>query len=126
MCEELFTDIDLEGFPVSPETGFELLSSGVAAVLTAHSRRGPIVYLETDYEGTLGHQTAAVWLDCQIVYGPRLLVPGEVFPTDGTAPITEARRYVGAEAVGRRDEFVMLGLGRHRRTDHWCAAGRKP
>jgi len=67
-----------------------------------------------------------VWLDCQIVYGPRLLVPGEPFPVSdgpyGGSPIVLALRYLGVEAVGRHDEFVVLGLGRHRSTEDWCTA----
>ncbi len=122
MCEELFDAIDLEGFPLGPESGFERLSPGVAAILTASSRRGPIAYLEAEYVGGIGHQTAAVWLDCQVVYGPRLLVPGEPFPASGGGPFGGAMRYVGVEAVGRHDEFVVLGLGRHRSTEEWCRA----
>ena len=123
LCAQLYAQIDLEGFPVGPETGFERLSSGVAALVTACSRRGPIAYLEAAYEGDRGRQTAAVWLECRLVYGPRLLVPGEPFPGDGTSPIGQALRYLGVHPVGGRDEFVVLGLGRHRDTEHWCAAG---
>ena len=127
MCEPLYAAMDLEGFPLDPETGFERLSPGLAAIITASSRRGPVAYLEADYTGGVGHQTAAVWLDCQIVYGPRLLVPGEPFPVSpdgrlGGSPFCEALRYLGVEAVGRHDEFVVLGLGRHRSTEEWCAA----
>ena len=123
VCEDLFAEVDLHGFRVDPESGFERLSSGIAAVVTAASRRGPIAYLEADYVGDLGHQTAAVWLDCHLVFGPRLLVPGEDFPRDGTSPFCGALRYLGVQAVGRADEFVVLGLGRHRETEEWCAEG---
>jgi hypothetical protein len=123
LCEELYGTLDLAGFRVEPESGFERLSSGVAALITAASRHGTVAYLEAGYTGHVGRQTAAVWLDCQIVYGPRLLVPGEPFPDDGSSPVCEALRYLGVEAVGRSDEFVVLGLGRHRRTEDWCAAG---
>lgn len=125
LCRDLFDEIQLDGFRVDPESGFERLSSGVAAVITAASRRGAVAYLEADYAGDLGHQTAAVWLDCRTVYGPRLLVPGEPFPLDGRSPFCQALRYLGVEAVGRSDEFVVLGLGRHRDTEHWCAAGHR-
>lgn len=126
MCAELFASIDLEGFRVDPESGFERLSSGVAAVITAASRWGAVAYLEADYTGDLGRQVAAVWLDCHTVYGPGLLVPGEPFPTDGTSPFCTALRYLGVQAVGRADEFVVLGLGRYRRTEQWCVAGARP
>jgi hypothetical protein len=123
LCEELYDTIDLAGFRVEPDSGFERLSPGVAALITAASRHGAVAYLEADYTGHVGRQTAAVWLDCQIVYGPRLLVPGEPFPRDGSSPFCAALRYLGVQAVGRSDEFVVLGLGRHRRTEEWCAAG---
>ncbi|GLZ48878.1 hypothetical protein Acsp06_50630 [Actinomycetospora sp. NBRC 106375] len=123
LCEELYGSIDLAGFRVDPESGFDRLSSGVAAMITAASRHGVVVYLEADYRGDVGRQTAAVWLDCQVVYGPRLLVPTERFPDDGSSPFCEALRYLGVQAVAGADEFVMLGLGRHRSTEQWCAAG---
>ena len=127
MCEQLYAAMDLEGFPLDPENGFDRLSPGVAAIIVASSRRGAVVYLEADYVGGVGRQTAAVWLDCHLVYGPTMLVPGEPFPVSGGdrlggSPICEALRYLGVEAVGRHDEFVVLGLGRHRSTEDWCAA----
>ena len=127
VCGELFAEIDLEGFPVDPESGFERLSSGLAAVLTAASRYGPIAYLETDYTGGLGWQTAAVWLDCYPVFGPSLLRRDEPFPVAegpmlGGSPIVQALRYLGVQSVGRYDPFVVLGLGRHPSTDDWCEA----
>ena len=127
MCAPLYSSIDLTGFPLEVENGFERLSPGLAALITASSRRGPVAYLEADYTGGIGHQTAAVWLDCHVVYGPKLLVPGEPFPVShsdrlGGSPFCEALRYLGVEAVGRYDEFVVLGLGRHRSTEEWCAS----
>ena len=127
LCEELFHDIDLTGFPIGPEWAFDRLSSGVAAVLTAASRVGPVVYLEADYAGGLGRQSAVAWLDCHLVYGPNVLLPDEPFPVSGPdprsgSPIVQALRYLGVQAVGRADEFVVLGLGRHRCTIDWCAA----
>jgi hypothetical protein len=127
LCEELFHDIDLTGFPIGPEWAFDRLSSGVAAVLTAASRVGPVVYFEADYAGGLGRQSAVAWLDCHLVYGPNVLLPDEPFPVSSSdphsgSPIVQALRYLGVQAVGRADEFVVLGLGRHRCTVDWCAA----
>ncbi|NMO90843.1 hypothetical protein [Actinomycetospora sp. TBRC 11914] len=128
LCEQLLHDIDLAGVPMGPEWAFDRLSSGLAAVLTAASRRGTVVYLEADYAGGLGRQSAVAWLDCHLVYGPEVLLPDEPFPVPtrdatGGAPVVAALRYLGVQAVGARDEFVVLGLGRHRSTREWCTAG---
>ncbi|WP_018335649.1 hypothetical protein [Actinomycetospora chiangmaiensis] len=131
LCEELFAAIDLPGFPIEAEWAFDRLSSGVAAVLTASSRRGTVVYVEAEYAGGLGRQSAAAWLDCRPVYGPELLLPEDPFPVStpdpaSGSPIVQALRYLGVQSVGRADEFVVLGLGRHRSTRDWCAAGALP
>ena len=99
----------------------------MAALLTAASRVGPVVYLEAEYAGGLGRQAAVAWLDCYVVYGPNVLLPDEPFPVSTAdphsgSPIVQALRYLGVQAVGRADEFVVLGLGRHRSTRDWCAA----
>ena len=86
LCEQLFHDIDLPGFPLGPDWAFDRLSSGVAAVLTAASRVGPVVYLEADYAGGLGRQSAVAWLDCYVVYGPNVLLPDEPFPVSTPDP----------------------------------------
>ncbi len=127
LCEQLFHDIDLPGFTSGPDWAFDRLSSGVAALLTAASRVGPVVYLEADYAGGLGRQAAVAWLDCHVVYGPNVLLPDEPFPVSTAdprsgSPIVQALRYLGVQGVGRADEFVVLGLGRHRSTRDWCAA----
>ncbi|GAA4804613.1 hypothetical protein GCM10023200_47470 [Actinomycetospora chlora] len=127
MCPELAADIDLDGPPLDPADDFELLSRWMTAVLTAASRHGPVVYLETEYTGGVGWQSAVVWLDCHVVLGPDVLESGDPFPAvtepgRGGSPIVRALRYLGVEAVGRHDEFVALGLGRFRSTEQWCAA----
>ena len=76
------------------------------------------VGVEADYVGREGRQCAAVWRSGQLVVGPRLLGRDEPFP-GAAAPVSVALRALGVRARGRRDEFVMAGLGRHRRTDDW-------
>ncbi|GAA4837454.1 hypothetical protein GCM10023201_28140 [Actinomycetospora corticicola] len=127
LCEQLFHDIDLPDFTNGPDWAFDRLSSGVAAMLTAASRVGPVAYLEADYAGGLGRQSAVAWLDCHVVYGPDVLLPDEPFPVSTAdphsgSPIVKALRYLGVQAVGSADEFVLLGLGRYRSTRDWCDA----
>ena len=105
-----------------PETGFRALTAGVYAALRVASMAGPIAYLEADYMGRDGWQAAAVWSEGVAVYGPEYLHPTEPFPPRGEAPIAEALRRLGATPIGRRDEFVAVGLGRHRSTAAWYRA----
>lgn len=102
-----------------PETGFRGLTAGVYAALRVASMAGPIAYVEADYLGRDGWQAAAVWSERLIVYGPEYLHPTEPFPPGGEAPIAVALRRLGAIAVDKNDEFVAVGLGRHRSTDDW-------
>ncbi|MQA14305.1 MAG: hypothetical protein GEV09_09070 [Pseudonocardiaceae bacterium] len=103
------------------ETGFRALTAGVHGALRVASMAGPIAYIEADYIGRDGWQAAAVWSEDSIVYGPEYLHPTESFPPGG-APITEALRRLGATRVARADEFVAVGLGRHRNTAAWHQA----
>ena len=107
--------------PLPPESGFWRLTPGVVALLERGSLGGPIAYLEAEYRGRWGRQTAAVW-DCGVItLGPRILGVREPFPATGGGPVGAALRGVGAVACGRRDEFVALGLGRYRSTGGWCS-----
>lgn len=103
-----------------PESGFDVLTPGLAALVEAGSVLGPLAYLEADYLGRHGRQAAAVWRSGSLVCGPLLLGRQEEFVA-ASAPISVALRTLGVAAAGRRDEFVVAGLGRHRRTADWCA-----
>ena len=103
-----------------PESGFRVLTPGLVALIEAGSTRGALAYIEADYLGLDGRQTAAVWRSGQVVVGPLLLGRQEVFES-ATAPISVALRTLGVAAAGRRDEFVVAGLGRYRRTADWSA-----
>lgn len=101
-----------------PESGFAHLTPGMLALLEAISVAGPVAYLEADYTGLDGHQTAAVWRHGGLLLGPLLLGRTEPF-VPGEAPISLALRELGVAARGRIDEFVVAGLGRCRRTSEW-------
>lgn len=105
-----------------PESGFEVLTPGLVALIEAGSTLGAVAYLEADYLGLDGRQAAAVWRSGHLVAGPLLLGRRELFES-GTAPISVALRALGVAAAGRRDEFVVAGLGRHRRTADWATYG---
>lgn len=122
VTEDLVLQLDRQGIRVSPETGFWQLSIGLQRLLVTMSARGATCYLEADYFGREGRQTAAVWRWGVTIYGPRILGRNESFPAGGNSPICGALRQLGVVAVGHRDEFVVAGLGRCRRTVDWCAS----
>jgi hypothetical protein len=105
-----------------PESGFRVLTPGLVALLEAGSTIGTVGYVEADYTGRDGSQAAAVWRAGNLVTGPLLLGRQETF-SSASAPISVALRVLGVAARGPVDEFVMAGLGRHRRTGEWIAAG---
>jgi hypothetical protein len=104
-----------------PESGFAVLRPGLAALIEAASTIGALAYVEADYVGRDGAQAAAVWRGGHLAIGPLLLGRREEFSAE-TAPINVALRALGVSAAGRADEFVMAGLGRHRRTVDWVSA----
>jgi hypothetical protein len=122
VTEDLVLELDGKGIRVSPESGFWQLSIGLQRMLLTASARGPIAYLEADYFGREGRQTAAVWHSGVTIYGPQILGRNEPFPAGGNSPICGALRQLGVVAIGHRDEFVVAGLGRCRRTVDWCAS----
>ncbi len=101
-----------------PESGFTRLTPGLLALIEAASAAGPVCYLETDYTGRDGTQTAAVWHSGVVVLGPLILGRSEVY-VPRQAPISQALRMIGVPGDPRRDEFVVAGLGRYRRTEEW-------
>jgi hypothetical protein len=123
LTEELVRELDHTGTRLCAETGFCHLSTGALELLRATSAYGRIAYLEADYLGRDGRQSAAVWHLGEIIYGPRILGRSEPFPAKGKSPICAALRQLGVVASGHRDEFVVAGLGRCRRTADWATAG---
>jgi hypothetical protein len=119
VTQDLVQELDETGTRVSVETGFWQLTVGVEGLVVAGSVHGRIAYLEADYVGREGRQTAAVWQTGETIYGPMILGRNEPFPAKGNSPICGALRHLGVIAAGHRDEFVVAGLDRFRRTVDW-------
>src|SRR5436309_8730324 len=111
VTDDLVLELDGAGTRVSVETGFWQLSVGVHRLVITGSVRGRIAYLEADYIGREGRQTAAVWQSGETIYGPTILGRNEPFPAGGNSPICGALRELGVIAAGPRAEFVVAGLG---------------
>ncbi len=93
---------------------FGKFSGPLERVLESASLQGPVAYIETEYFGGSGTQSAAVWRD------GRLLMP----PTksENVGPINRALRHLGVRFVWSRDAFQIVGLDRYRDNEDWIAA----
>jgi hypothetical protein len=100
--------------------GFWRAPAGLAAVLAACSSNGPAAYVEAEFFGGLGMQSAQVWHGKEVVFGPLHMPEEEPAPAGGT-PISQALRHLGVVKGDYYDEFSAVRLGRHRETDHWLS-----
>ncbi|MFF0313057.1 hypothetical protein ACFYPH_00185 [Micromonospora sp. NPDC005252] len=103
---------------------FELvLSPALADLLARWSRSGPVAYVEAEFGGGVGHQSAAVWLGGTLSWGPSfddvLDAPREKWP------INAALVQLGVERGAWIDPFAEVGLHLERNTDGWLAHGRR-
>ncbi|WP_055630889.1 hypothetical protein [Streptomyces hirsutus] len=123
MTDALFDAVTVAGAPELD--GFWKAPAGLDRLLTKCSETGPVAYIEADYFGGAGTQTAQVWDAGHVVLGPLRLAQGEPWPKTGT-PISQALRRLGAAKGNHVDEFAAVGLGRHRDTDDWLSPRSRP
>jgi hypothetical protein len=105
-----------------PFPGFERLSAALEAVLRAVSRHGALAYIETDYFGGCGSQSAVAWSGSRLLSEPfrtETTWKGSRFETipDGERAINAILAAVGVWRRGEADCFDMLELGKFRNTD---------
>jgi len=74
------------------------------------SRKFPLAYLETDYFGGRGRQSAIACDGGQLVFGPE---------SGDTGPVNNALARIGVLRNAVFDEFDVLELGRFREMDNF-------
>ena len=116
MTDALFDAVTVAG--AAELDGFWKAPAGFGDILAACSAEGPVTYVEADYFGGSGTQSAQVWVGGQVVLGPLHLAAGKPIPAGGS-PISRALRWLGVVKGEHFDEFDAAGLGRHRETDGW-------
>ncbi|MGW4059512.1 hypothetical protein ACWEGE_14580 [Amycolatopsis sp. NPDC004747] len=115
------TDALFDAVTVAGAAKLELfwkIPAGFDRALAACSAGGPVAYVEADYFGGTGTQSAQVWDGSQVVLGPLHLPAGKPIPAEGS-PISRALRWLGVVEGEHFDEFDAAGLGRHRETSGW-------
>jgi hypothetical protein len=91
---------------------FEKLSPGVEEWLQRISVVAPVAYIEAEFFGGTGGQSAVAWSAGSRVLGP----------LHSQDAINETLRFFGVRVDGAHDEFDAVGLDRHRDTNEWIAA----
>jgi hypothetical protein len=87
------------------------LSSNDIAFAAVASRAGPLAFIETDYVGTTGSQSAALFIGGVITFGPLTLDAAQARSRPPTIwPINAALRGLGFKAIAPADEFTSFGL----------------
>jgi hypothetical protein len=119
MTDVLFDAVTVAGAPELD--GFWKAPAGLGRALAACSARGPVAYVEAEYFGGVGTQSAQVWDGRKVVLGPVRLAEGQSDPAGGS-PISQALRRLGVAKGDHFDEFDAVGLGRHRDTDDWLSS----
>jgi hypothetical protein len=103
--------------------GFWKLPPGFDRTLAAWSEGGPVAYVEAEYCGGTGQQTAQVWHGGVVVLGPVHIAAGVPFPAAGS-PISQALRRLGVARGRHADEFEAVALRRRRDTEDWLGRSR--
>lgn len=105
----------------APFAGFSHLSAALVQAIVEATRSGPLAYIETDYFGGIGRQSAIAWHKGQLALGPLTSATSAAsniyqVPLCEEA-INQALRYLGVWRQNGHDEFDMLGLGKFRNTE---------
>lgn len=116
MIDEFFDAVTVREMPKLD--GFWKIPAGFHLALAACSANGPVAYVEADYFGGTGEQSAMVWDAGQIVLG-HLRLAGKISIPDAGTPISQALRRLGVTKGVHQDEFDAVGLHRHRDTAQW-------
>ncbi|GAB3465104.1 hypothetical protein [Actinophytocola sediminis] len=119
MTDTLFDAVTVAGSPRLD--GFWKAPAGLGRTLATCSANGPVAYVEAEYFGGTGEQSAMVWDAGQVAMGYLHLAEKAPVPAVGT-PISQALRRLGVSTGDQHDEFAAVGLGRHRRTEDWLPA----
>ncbi|MET7876956.1 hypothetical protein [Micromonospora profundi] len=100
-----------------------VLSPVLTELLSGWSGLGPVAYVEAEFGGGAGYQSAMVWLGGAVSWGPCfddvLDGPREQWP------INAALLRLGVERGAWIDPFAEVGLHLERSTDGWLAHGRR-
>lgn len=106
--------------------GFDNFTDRLEKWAVAVSKHFPIAYIETEYFGGVGTQSAALWDAGKLTIGPLSFGPVSNLPVGPRLdwPINKVLRGLGVNHGAQIDEFAALGLGRYRSNEDWLKSGQ--
>ena len=109
------SDYDLDSLFPAPDirvkdSCFIYLSQDLVKFLSVNSSESPLAYIETDYFGGVGSQSAVVYH-----LGKEIFAPSK----SKAETINRALKTMGISCGNSFDEFEFLGLNRFRDNDDW-------
>lgn len=115
--------IPIETDAANPVGQFYGLTEPWRERLVAASLSGPIAYIEAEFFGGRGTQSAIAWKDRVVTFGPVHTQTDdgeeEGYTTSNELAINQVLRVFGIESERGRDEFDTVGLGRFRESRDW-------
>jgi hypothetical protein len=101
---------------------FDYLTPSGVGLLELLSRHAPSAYIETQYFGGAGGQSAIVFRGGHLAIGPLVIDAASLAPPprgDRMGPINQALREVGVRKSGAIDEFEAAGFEDLRDMEEW-------
>lgn len=105
--------------------GLCLLTAPMASWAVEQSKNFPIAYIETEYFGGIGRQSAAVWRNGTLVFGPEQTGNEDAATPLLDGAINRAVRLLGVNRGNACDEFEALGLNKYRSNEDWIKSYRE-
>jgi hypothetical protein len=106
-------------------TGFHELTEGVAGLGRKLSADGAVLYIDVEFFGGDGIQSVIGWEDGKVVFGPSFTrTPGQDERRFKPAQrrdmaVNAGLRAIGVHARPGADEFLTVGLARHKWNKDW-------
>lgn len=98
-------------------SGLDVCPFGLERALAAATTSGGgLAYIETDYFGGAGEQSAMAYVDGREAMAPQR-------SRGGAGPINQSLRAIGVTRSDANDEFDTVGLGERRSMDDYSAEG---
>jgi hypothetical protein len=104
--EALYADIEARHPGAVRPSGLHMSPLGLSEAVAAVTVGGGLAYVETEYFGGAGGQSAMAFVDGREVVAPQ--------SARGAGPINQALRRIGVVRTPAEDEFDTIGLGERR------------